>query len=78
MALEFLRSGKEKKSPIKKKFDTKEFMQAMKLLSIGLSLGSGLLGAAYLTSLGISALVALAFGAGVLVCLLYTSPSPRD
>jgi len=69
MALEYpsSTSGKKKKKGLTlKKFNTKDLSQAFKLLSIGLSLGSGILGAAYLTSVGISPYVALIFAAGVL------------
>ena len=45
----------------------KDIQQTIKLLSIGLSLGSGVLGATYLSSVGISPIISFVFGAGVLM-----------
>ena len=69
MSLEYPASAtgkKKKKGLTMKKFNTKDLQQALKLLSIGLSLGSGILGAAYLTSAGISPYISFIFGPGVL------------
>jgi len=77
MSLEFQTRSKNredaknlKKKKIKvslfKNFKAKDLQQTIKLLVIGLSLGSGILGAAYLISVGISPYIGFIFGAGVL------------
>ena len=69
MSLEYPASSgakKKKRGLAMKKFNTKDLQQTLRLLSIGLSLGSGILGAAYLTSVGISPYITFIFGAGVL------------
>jgi arginine repressor len=57
---------KKRVSPLKN-FNVKDIEQTIKLLGIGISLGSGVLGAAYLSSVGISPIVSFVFGAGVLM-----------